>query len=146
MTDAPVLRLLLSDLVHRYAALADQRRVAELAQLFTTDGVLVLPRPPERLDAHQELHGRDAIAAHLRVLDDVPVTAHELVGEVFDRVGEDRATGRTACVAHHVGEGRDAVWHLHYDDTFVLVGGAWRIARRELHIDFITTDRVARSR
>lgn len=140
------LRPALSDLVHRYAALADQRRIAELADLFVPDGVLVLPEPPDRLDAHVERHGRAAISTHMQVLDEVPLTAHELVGEVFDPVEEGRARGRVACVAHHVGQGRDAVWHLHYDDAYRWEGGVWRFERRELHVDFITTDKVARSR
>lgn len=140
------LRPALSDLVHRYAALADQRRIGELADLFLPEGVLVLPEPPDRLDAHVERHGRAAIAAHMQVLDQVPVTAHELVGEVFDLLAEDRAHGRVACVAHHVAQGRDAIWHLHYDDDYQRLDGVWRFARRELHVDFITTAKVARSR
>lgn len=141
-----VLRTELSDLVHRYAALADQRRVGDLADLFSPDGVLVLPAAPERLDAHLEVRTPPAIAAHLQVLDELTLTVHEIVGEVYDPAGSDRATGRIACVAHHLADGQDVVWHLHYNDDYVRHQAGWRIARRELHIDFISTLRVARHR
>jgi len=144
--DHAVLRAPLTDLVNRYAALADQRRTAELAGLFSADGLLVLPDPPQRLDAHIEHTGREAIAAHLQVLHDVPVTVHELTGSVFEWAGDRHATGRTTCAAHHVYAERDIVWHLHYDDAFVLADAGWRIHRRALHIDFITTARVSTHR
>lgn len=145
-----LLRLGLGDLVHRYAALADQRRTIELAALFVEDGTLVLPTPPERLDPHLELVGRDAIIGHLAVLEDLALTCHQLVGEVYDtdegvRDGS-RATGRVACVAHHVVGDRDVVWHLHYDDTYRLEDGDWRFLRRELHLDLIQSQRVSAHR
>jgi hypothetical protein len=148
---SPSLRPALGDLVHRYAAYADQRRLDDLAGLFVPDGELVLPAPPDRLDAHRVVTGREAIVAELGALHGLAVTAHELVGEVYDGTdGGDGlvqgATGRVACVAHHVSEDRDAVWHLHYDDRYALVDGRWRFARRELHVDLITTGRVHRHR
>lgn len=140
------LRLALGDLVHRYAALADQRRTEELAALFAEDGELVVPTPPERLEPHLALRGRAAITEHLAVLAGLTLTSHQLVGEVYDALDATRATGRVACVAHHLDGERDVVWHLHYDDTYVLESGAWRFHRRELHLDFIHTQRISAHR
>lgn len=141
-----MLRTVLSDLVHRYAALTDQRRPAEIAELFSADGMLVLPAPPARLDAHLEVRTPAAIAAHLTVLDQLTLTAHQIVGEVYDGHGPDDATGRVACVAHHVSGEADVVWHVHYDDTYVREQTTWRFLRRELTIDFIQSQRVSRHR
>lgn len=144
--DAIGLRLRLADLVHRYAALVDDRRRDDVAALFAEDGVLVLPDPPARLDAHREVVGRDAITRHLSVLDDLDLTVHHVVGEVYDRTGPGSATGRVACVAHHVSGDRDLEWLLHYRDQYVEREGAWLLARRSLSIDAITTRRVPHHR
>ena len=143
MSSPTDLRLALGDLVHRYAALADLRRYGDLAALFVEHGQLVVPTPPERLDPHLELSGREAITRHLAVLDGLTLTAHQLVGETYEALGPTRASGRVACVAHHVGGERDVVWHLHYDDGYVRDDGRWRIARRELHLDFIESRRIS---
>lgn len=140
------LRSALSDLVHRYAAYADQRRVTDLAALFVSEGQLVLPTPPDRLLAHLELTGRAAIATHMAVLDSLTLTSHQVVGEVYDELAPGQAGGRVACVAHHVSGERDVVWHLHYDDSYVLDSSSWRIRRRELHVDFIQSLRVSSHR
>ncbi|WP_244931332.1 nuclear transport factor 2 family protein [Nocardioides sp. W7] len=144
--DPAALRLALGDLVHRYAALADQRRTSDLAELFAEDGELVVPTPPERLEPHLELRGRAAIAEHLSVLAGLMLTSHQLVGEVYDALDDNRAVGRVACVAHHLDGERDVVWHLHYDDTYVRESGVWRIRRRELRLDFIHTQRISAHR
>jgi hypothetical protein len=140
------LRSRLSDLVHRYAARVDDRRLDDVAGLFADDGVLVLPDPPARLDAHLEVIGQNAIARHLSVLGSLDLTVHQVVGEVYDRTGPGSATGRVTCVAHHVSGGRDVEWLLHYRDQYVEREDAWVFARRSLSIDAITTRRVPHHR
>lgn len=136
------MRAELSDLVHRYAALVDDRDFASAAGLFTEDGVLVRPDPPDVLDPVEELCGRAAIELGLRALEGVALTVHAIVGEVYDG-----ATGRIVCVAHHLLDGRtDLVWHLRYRDTYTPEQDRWRIARRELSIDLIETRVVKRAR
>jgi hypothetical protein len=131
----------LSQLVHSYAARIDDRQ--PVVQLFTEDAVLVAPDPPEVLDPVVEHIGRDAIAAATGSL---PPTFHAIVGEVYD-VDGTRATGRVACVAHHVVDERtDLVWHLRYADTYRQVDGSWLFARRELSIDLIETRPLKRAR
>ena len=147
------LRPELSDLVHRYAALADLRRPGQLAALFTAEGELVVPTPPDRLDPHRVLTGPRRIGEHLTMLEELTLTVHEIVGEVYDvppgagdQAPPTTATGRVACVAHHITGERDVVWHLHYEDRYVREDGRWLIARRELHLDFIETAQVRRHR
>jgi len=148
------LRPALSDLVHRYAALADLRRPGQLAALFTATGELVVPTPPDRLDAHRVLAGPRQIGEHLTVLEELSLTVHQIVGEVYDvptptaaSAGPPTtATGRVACIANHLTGERNLVWHLHYDDRYVREGERWLLARRELHIDFIETRQVRRHR
>ena len=127
----------LSQLVHSYAARVDDRQPT--GSLFTDDAVLVVPDPPGVLDPVIDHVGREAIVAATSGL---PPTFHAIVGEVY---GE--STGRIACVAHHVIDGRtDLVWHLRYADTYRQVAGAWLFARRELSIDLIETRPLKRAR
>jgi hypothetical protein len=127
----------LSQLVHRYAAAVDDRQ--SVVPLFTTDGVLVTPDPPDVLDPVHEHVGPEAIA---QATSGLPRTFHAIVGEVYDG-----SRGRIACVAHHVlDEKTDLVWHLRYLDDYRQVDGRWLIARRALHLDLIETRPLKRSR
>lgn len=136
----------LSDLVHRYAAAADDRDLVALRALFTEEAVLVLPQPPARLDACRTVSGT-GLDEEFAQLANLPVTAHEIVGEVYD-AGADptTASGRIACVAHHVSDEGDLVWHLHYRDVYRRGSDGWRISRRALNIDFIEARSVKRHR
>lgn len=151
MTLSAADRTELHDLVCRYAAQVDDRRFAAVAALFTEDAVLAMPAPPGELDPVVEHVGRPAIEAALAALDEVPLTCHAVLGTVFDTgPTPETATGRITGVAHHLtrrGERTaDLVWHLRYLDRYARGGGRWRLARRELSIDFIHTHDVRRSR
>ena len=54
---------------------------------------------------------------------------------------DDRGTGETYCLAHHVTvdgtKRRLMVASLRYLDTFVKIGGAWLFAERRLFVDWI---------
>jgi hypothetical protein len=131
----------LSQLVHRYALTVDEG--GAVAELFTADGALVVPDPPDVLVPTTEHRGHDAIAAATSGL---PRTFHAVVGEVYD-VGDGTARGRIACVAHHLLDPRtDLVWHLRYDDSYVRGPDRWRFARRALTIEVIATRPVKRVR
>lgn len=138
----------LADLSARYAAGVDDRDLQAVSRLFTADGQLVLPDPPDRLAPAVAHTGRAEIVQALSDLGAVPRTFHAVVGMVHD-VADDGTTarGRVACVAHHFtphpeGRFRDLVWYLHYDDTYLIADGAWRIARRRLVIDAVETRAV----
>ena len=86
---------------------------------------------------------REALGA----LGEFPLTQHALVGSVFDDGAvQGEATGRIACIAHHVrerpsGELGRITWHLRYLDRYRHTAQGWRIARRAVHIDWIETAR-----
>lgn len=123
-------RQCLADLVHRYAAHVDDRDFDGVGQLFTDDGRLVLPDPPQRCDPVLEHVGRDAVVQAIAGVEAFVRTIHAVVGVVHDLDPDGvSARGRIACVAHHVlperdGEQRDLTWFLRYDDTYERVDGA----------------------
>lgn len=143
-------RWALTDLVHRYAALADDGRAAELAELFVADGVLLSPDPPRSLAPVHEARGHEAIAAAITGLSALRLTVHAVGGIVLDEVADGHVRGRTTAAAHHVTEHdgtlRDVVWHLRYLDDFRRTPHGWRFARRELHLDLIESRSVAHAR
>lgn len=124
-------RLAIRELAERYARAVD-RRDWELARaLFSDDAVLVGPR--------FELVGRDAILRGLRSVERYRATFHAVTNQLVE-IGGDEASGETYCLASHLFE-RDGVarkldWGIRYQDRFRRVDGAWRIARRELVVDF----------
>ena len=151
-------RLELSDLVHRYAALVDDRHLDLVPELFTDTAELILPDPPQTLGPALVRHGADGIRTALATLDAVTRTQHEIVGEVYradddhDDLGDhgSRATGRIACVAHHwtqTADGAiDLVWHLRYDDEYQHDSSGWLISRRALTLNAIETRPVRKLR
>ncbi|WP_182348378.1 nuclear transport factor 2 family protein [Tomitella gaofuii] len=134
-------RIALTDLVHRYAALVDDRDLAGLGALFTADAVLRQPRPPEEMAPVDEIGGRDAIVRNFARLEGLRTTQHAVVGTVFTAGPPGQAWGRVACIAHHV-SGPDArlvdhAWHLTYEDAYRRTGDAWLIAERTLWLSWI---------
>ena len=132
----------LRELVERYALHVDRRALDDLVELFTPDGVLLVPRPPETLTPTFERHGRDAIRAAMGSLDRYDATLHAVVGHVVGHVidgadGSASATGVVTCLAHHVLDDRASVWALHYDDHYANDQGVWRFSRRALTVEWI---------
>ena len=56
-------RAALTDLVHRYAALVDDRKFDSVAKLFTENAALTLPDPPKVLEPVHRHCGHAAISA-----------------------------------------------------------------------------------
>ncbi len=151
-------RSALADLVDRYAALVDDREFDALGRLFTDDAVLRQPRPPREMESADVVRGRQAIVANFARLRDLRASQHAVVGRLFaaggatvseDAAGEDvaaEATGRIACIAHHVSGADDRLvdhaWHLTYHDVYRRAGGAWLIAERTLRLSWIETRTV----
>lgn len=145
-------RLAVSDLVHLYASGVDDRRFADVVELFTETAELRVPDPPGSLDPVLRHHGRDGVRAALAALAAVARTEHAIVGEVYARGGEPGyALGRITCVAHHWsadshGAFTDVVWHLRYDDEYLRTARGWRFHGRALTINAIETRPVRRVR
>lgn len=155
MTDAAVGlatadRAALTDLVDRYAALVDDRDFDALGALFTDDAVLRQPRPPRTMAPADAVHGRAAIVANFTRLRGLHATQHAVVGRVFSAAGPAEATGRIACIAHHVsgadGALTDHAWHLTYLDRYRRSDGRWRIRERILRLDWIEERDVGATR
>lgn len=143
-------RVALSDLVHRYAAGIDDGDVNAVAELFTADGELVLPNPPDVLEAALSHRGTEAIRSALGAATRVGRTHHVIDSEVYRAAGAEHARGRIAATAHHWSrrgeEITDLVWYLRYDDDYVRTAAGWLVTRRRLTIDAIETRPARRLR
>jgi len=120
------------DLVARYAQLADRGRFADLAALFTDDGVLeVNDRPPAR--------GREAILALLTGASDTLAAAsptrlvrHHVASVVVDVASPDSATASAYfLVVTDVGPDH---WGR-YRDQLVQQAGRWLFRHRRVRTD-----------
>jgi hypothetical protein len=144
-------RLALADLVHNYAAGVDDRDFGRVVRLFTNTAELVLPDPPRSLEPVIGHRGHSGINSALDTLAEVTRTEHAIIGEVY-RGGPRRsdARGRIACIAHHWTDrneqATDLVWHVRYDDEYLLTESGWRIRRRALTINAIETRPLRRLR
>jgi len=117
---------------YRYARAVDRRDWALAATLFTDDAVLK--------GARYELVGRDRILQGLRTVERYRATFHAVHNQTLELAG-DEASGETYCVANHLleREGRPLKldWGIRYQDRYRRgADGAWRIARRELIVDW----------
>ncbi|MEM5275474.1 nuclear transport factor 2 family protein [Cupriavidus taiwanensis] len=115
----------------RYAQAVDRRDFSTLAELFTADARLSGP------GFHME--GPQAIAKGMAELGQYRATQHHVHQQLVDIHG-DTATGETYCVANHVyqqdGVQRKLDWGIRYQDRFERLQGQWRIAARELVVDW----------
>jgi ketosteroid isomerase-like protein len=118
--------------VYRYARAVDRRDWALAATLFTDDAVLA--------SARFELVGVEQILRGLRSVERYRATFHAVHNQTLDIAG-DEATGETYCVANHLlereGQPRKLDWGIRYEDRYRRgADGAWRLARRELIVDW----------
>jgi hypothetical protein len=134
-------RLAIRELVDAYAHCADRRDVEGQMSLFTPDTHFVVYMNSKDPRPSQELHSRDALAPVFAELNRYEATTHFVGQSTIFRLSEDRATGETYCLAHHVlvdGEKRHLmVASLRYLDTFAKVDGAWFFAERLLYVDWL---------
>ncbi|MTE14410.1 nuclear transport factor 2 family protein [Nocardia aurantiaca] len=137
-------RLALRELIERYASYADRRRDADIAELFTEDGTLVIERGGEQPTS--TMRGRAEIEAAMKPLDRYRVTQHVVANQLLDFSG-DTVRGETYCTASHVYDDangpRVLVMHIRYADTFAHESGKWRFRQRRLLVDW-TEDRPSR--
>jgi hypothetical protein len=135
-------RLEIRELVDLYARAADRVDGAGAAALFTADGVLRIFERGTDAPVRERI-GREEISTAFAGLSRYEVMLHVVANHLVELNG-DVATGETYCLAHHVrtiGEGVDAyrsdyVMAIRYLDTFERTAEGWRIAQRQLQLEF----------
>ena len=133
-------RLAIRELVDAYAHCADRRDAKGQMSLFTPDTHFVVYMNAEDPNPSQELHSRDELAPIFAALNKYEATTHFVGQSTLFTLAQERATGETYCLAHHVtvaaGKRRFMLASLRYIDTFVKVNGAWLFAERLLYVDW----------
>ena len=134
MTEADLQELVdfhkVSQVLYRYASLVDRKDWATLRTLFVDDATA-------RYGDYPELESADAIVSFIaRASQDRPWLHHLLSVYHVDVVG-DEATALTYHTSHQIEAGdHDVVGVIvaRYEDRLRRVHGAWKIARKEMHI------------
>ena len=135
-------RLEIRGVVEEYARCADRIDNEGLAALFAPDGVLRIFDRGNPEPVRQRV-GRVEISEAIKGLSRYEVTLH-LVGNHYVALSGDQATAETYCRACHIRpvEGGDTdarenyVMNIRYLDQFVRLPEGWRIAQRELQLEF----------
>ncbi len=132
-------RAQLRELVDAYARCADRIDNDGLAELFAPDGVLRVCERGNPEPVRQRV-GRAEISEAIKGLTRYDVTMH-LVGNHYVEIDGDTATGETYCRASHItthddGSRTNHVMNIRYLDQFVRLAEGWRIATRELQVEW----------
>jgi SnoaL-like domain len=134
-------RLAIRELIEAYAHCADQRDPKGQMALFTADTHFVVYMNAKDPKPTQELHSREALAPVFADLNQYTATVHFVGQSTIFSLNDDRATGETYCIAHHLtvnGKTRSMmVAYLRYLDTFVKIDGVWLFAERLLYVDWL---------
>ena len=116
-------RLAIRELVEAYAHCADRRDANGQMSLLTADTHFVVYMDAKDPTTSMELHSRDALAPVFADLNKYHATTHFVGQSTIFTLTDDRATGETYCLAHHVtvngGTRRLMVASLRYLDMFV---------------------------
>jgi hypothetical protein len=138
-------RLAIRELVEAYAHCADRRDAKGQMSLFTADTHFVVYMNARDQRPSQELHSREALAPVFADLNKYAATMHLLGQTTILTLTNDRGTGETYCMPHHLtvdgGKRSLMIAALRYYDTFVKVDGAWLFAERLLFVDW-TEERI----
>src|SRR6201985_957321 len=134
-------RLAIRELVEAYAHCADRRDDKGQMSLFTPDTHFIVYMNAKDPNPSQELHSREALAPVFADLNKYAATMHFLGQTTILTLSNDRGTGETYCMPHHLtvdgNKRRLMIAALRYYDTFVKVDDAWLFAERLLYVDWI---------
>jgi ketosteroid isomerase-like protein len=134
-------RLAIRELIEAYAHCADRRDAHGQMALFTPDTHFVVYMNAKDPKPSQELQSREALAPVFADLNQYDATTHFVGQSTIFTLTDDRATGETYCLAHHVksehGRRRLMVASLRYLDTFIKINDAWLFAERLLYVDWL---------
>jgi hypothetical protein len=122
-------RILLRELVERYARIPDDRNYGLVDEIFSADACLAGPG--------FELSGLAEIRGAMQAIEQYSATLHCVHNHLVEIRG-DEATGETWCVANHLhevdGRPHKLDWGIRYQDLYRREPGGWRITRRELRV------------
>jgi hypothetical protein len=134
-------RLAIREIVEAYAHCADRRDAKGQMALFTADTHFVVYMNARDPTPSQELHSREALAPVFAALNKYAATMHFLGQTTILTLTNDRGTGETYCMPHHLtvdGAKRSLMTAaLRYYDIFVKLDDAWFFAERLLYVDWI---------
>src|ERR1700693_3456643 len=134
-------RLAIRELVEAYAHCADRRDAKGQMSLFTPDTHFVVYMNAKDPTPSQEQHSPEALAPVFADLNRYDATMHFVGQSTILSLTNDRGTGETYCVPHHLtvdgGKRTLMIAALRYYDTFAKVDGAWLFAERLLYVDWI---------
>jgi hypothetical protein len=134
-------RLAIRELVEAYAHCADRRDAKGQMALFTADTHFVVYMNAKDPKPLQELNSREALAPVFADLKQYAATMHFLGQTTIFALTNDRGTGETYCMPHHLtvegAKRKVMIAALRYDDKFVKRDGAWLFAERLLYVDWI---------
>jgi ketosteroid isomerase-like protein len=134
-------RLSVRELVEAYSHCADRRDAKGQMALFTEDTHFVVYMDAKSPTPSQELHSREALAPVFADLNQYAATMHFLGQTTILTLTEDRGTGETYCMPHHLtidGKNRRLmIAALRYSDIFVKKDGTWLFAERRLYVDWV---------
>lgn len=122
-------------LMYRYAQACDTRDPSALSECFTSDIKIALPGMPDL--SEPELGSNIVENLKLRFAK----TQHRVFNTLY-QIKNDTAKGETYCSALHLlkemNNGKQEIleWAIRYQDQLALEQGRWKIARRELIIDW----------
>ena len=129
-------------IVDDYALFADRIDNEALAGLFAPEGILRIFERGNPEPVRQRI-GQSEIAEAIKGLSRYDVTLHVVSNHYVDIDG-DVATGESYCRASHIRaveggapEARENyVMNIRYLDDFIRTTEGWRIAKRELQVEF----------
>jgi len=127
----------------QYARCVDRGDPEGVAACFAPDGVLRIVNLAEGKRVVAVREGRDEIVRAISQMS-YDATFH-FVGQQQVEIDGDTATGETYCIAHHLtipddgSPATDHVMFIRYQNQFVRLEEGWRLAVRELHIDWTET-------
>jgi len=138
LSDRAEIRRIIDD----YAHYADHIDNEALALLFVPDGVLRIVERGNPVPVRERI-GRREIAEAIKGLSRYDTTHHINANHRVD-IADDTATGETYCRASHirpvdggrVDERENYVMNIRYLDEFVRRDDGWKIAKRELQVEF----------
>jgi len=136
-------RLALRALVEGYACACDARDATTLRRVFADGATLTVHWPDRPAAVLTFPESAEHIAANLARYD----RTYHFVGNHPVAVDGDTARGTTYCVAHHITgtgpEAHDHVMTIRYEDAYVRTPSGWRIATRDLRVDWTESRTVS---